>query len=186
MGRQRWGAGMGHEAKRDSGVTLVEGAIILPLLVLIILSIMELGLAFKDFLTTDFAAKEGARVGALAGNDPEADCNIVQSIVAGYTGTDIANLDSIRISQVDSNGNLGLTNTWTFSGPDPTDCDDWIVSVAWPSISRDVALGPSAQLDILGVTIDTRHDWVTGLPPWRGQINIERTAIQRLEPEAFE
>jgi hypothetical protein len=177
---------MGRETDRERGVTLVEGAIILPVLVLIILSIMELGLAFKDFLTTDFAAKEGARVGALAGNDPEADCNIVQSIVAGYTGTDIAKLDSIDISQVDSNGNLGLTNTWTFAGDDPTDCSDWNVTEQWPSIGRDVALGPSAQLDILGVTIDTRHDWVTGFPPWRGQINIERTAIQRLEPEAFE
>jgi len=177
---------MGHEAKRDSGVTLVEGAIILPLLVLIILSIMELGLAFKDFLTTDFAAKEGARVGALAGNDPDADCAIVQSIIAGYTGTDIANLDSIRISEVDSNGNLGSTNTWTFVGPDPTDCDDWTVVGSWLSENRDVALGEDAEVDIIGVTIDTRHDWVTGFPPWRGQINIERTAIQRLEPESFE
>jgi hypothetical protein len=177
---------MGRETDRERGVTLVEGAIIFPLLVLIILTIMELGLAFKDFLTTDFAAKEGARVGALAGNDPDADCAIVQSIIAGYTGTDIDKLDSIRISQVDSNGNLGLTNTWEFGGTDPTDCTDWMVTELWPSIGRDVALGPSAEIDILGVTIDTRHDWVTGFPPWRGQINIERTAIQRLEPEAFE
>ena len=177
---------MGREIDREGGVTLVEGAIILPLLVLIILSIMELGLAFKDFLTTDFAAKEGARVGALAGNDPEADCHIVQSIVAGYTATDFDRLDSIQISQVDSNGNLGTTNTWTFSGTDPTDCDDWNKTDPWPSIGRDVTLGPSAQLDIIGVTIDTRHDWVTGFPPWRGEVNIVRTAIQRLEPEAFE
>ena len=179
---------MGHGMERERGVTLVEGAIILPLLVLIILSIMELGLAFKDFLTTDFAAKEGARVGALAGNDPEADCHIVQSIVAGYTGTDLDKLDSIKISQVDQNGNLGATNTWTFIGTDPTLCDPlhWGVVENWPSTGRDVALSASAQLDILAVTIDTRHDWVTGFPPWRGQIDIVRTAIQRLEPEAFE
>lgn len=177
---------MGHETDRDRGVTLVEGAIILPLLVLIILSIMELGLAFKDFLTTDFAAKEGARVGALAGNDPDADCHIVQSIVAGYTATDFDKLDSIKISQVDQNGILGATNTWEFDGLDPNDCGDWTVAENWPSISRDVALSASAQLDILAVTIDTRHDWVTSFPPWRGQVNIVRTAIQRLEPEAFE
>lgn len=179
---------MGHDTDRERGVTLVEGAIILPLLVLIILSIMELGLAFKDFLTTDFAAKEGARVGALAGNDPDADCHIVQSIVAGYTATDFDKLDSIKISQVDQNGNLGATNTWEFTGTDPTLCDPlhWTVVENWESTGRDVTLGPSATLDILAVTIDTRHDWVTGFPPWRGQINIVRTAIQRLEPEAFE
>jgi len=183
---------MGHEAKRDSGVTLVEGAIIFPLLVLIVLSIMELGLAFKDFLTTDFAAKEGARVGALAGNDPEADCNIVQSIVAGYTATDFAALEGITIFEVNDSGSAvgGTQNIWTLPDPDddPSDCDNWNKSNpgGWPSTTRDVFVEGGSDLDILGVTIDTRHPWVTGFPPWRGVINIERTAIQRLEPEGFE
>ena len=42
------------------------------------------------------------------------------------------------------------------------------------------------ELDILGVTIATEHDWITGLPPWRGTMDLHRTALQRLEPEAFE
>lgn len=182
---------MGHEKDGERGATLVEGAIILPLLVLIILSIMELGLAFKDFLTTDFAAKEGARVGALAGNDPEADCAIVQSIAAGYTGTDFADLEGITIFQVSDSGSaVGMTeNVWTLpGGADPADCSEWNQSdtTAWPPTDRDVLVSAGSDLDILGVTIDTRHNWITGLPPWRGQINIIRTAIQRLEPEGFE
>lgn len=182
---------MGHEADRDRGVTLVEGAIILPLLVLIILSIMELGLAFKDFLTTDFAAKEGARVGALAGNDPDADCHIVQSIVAGYTATDFDALHGITIFQVNDSGAPvgGTQNIWTLTDPDePFDCLSWSQSNpgGWPSIDRDVFVTGGSDLDILGVTIDTRHPWVTGFPPWRGEIDIVRTSIQRLEPEGFE
>ncbi|MGB8360653.1 MAG: TadE family protein, partial [Acidimicrobiia bacterium] len=72
-------------SRGETGATLVEAAIILPVLILLVVTIMELGLAFKDFLTTDFAAKEGARVGALAGNDIMADCDIIQSVVAGYS-----------------------------------------------------------------------------------------------------
>ena len=81
---------MGLVFKGERGATLIEAAIILPLLLFMVFSILELGVALKDFLTTDFAAKEGARVAALAGNDPDADCQIVQSIVAGYSATDIA------------------------------------------------------------------------------------------------
>jgi Flp pilus assembly protein TadG len=182
---------MGLVHDKELGVTLVEGAIVLPLLVLIVFSIMELGLAFKDFLTTDFAAKEGARVGALAGNDPDADCEIVQSIVAGYTGTDFDKLDTITIFQVGSSGAPvgGTQNVWTLpAGADPSECAEWsqTAPLAWVSTDRDVTVAGGSDLDILGVTIETRHDWVTGFPPWRGQIDIVRTAIQRLEPEAFE
>jgi hypothetical protein len=181
---------MGNERANERGATLVEAAMILPLLLLLVISILELGVAAKDFLTTDFAAKEGARVGAVAGNDPEADCLIVQSIIKGYTATDIAKLDGIRIYQVNDAGNsTGLENTWQFDndpGDDPLDCADWNVAEGWPSISRDVSLGSGAELDIIAIEIDTNHSWITGLPPWRGEVDIVRTAIQRLEPEAFE
>lgn len=170
----------------------MEAAIVLPLLIFLVVTIMELGLAFKDYLTTDFAAKEGARVGALAGNDINADCAIIQSIVAGYSASDFDDLDSISIFQVSQNGSPipGKANKWVFPNnpaDDPSDCSDWTVNPnGWDSTTRDVSVGGGADLDILGITIDTSHDWITGVPPWRGQMEIDRTAIQRLEPEAFE
>jgi hypothetical protein len=177
-------------SREDTGATLVEAAIILPVLLLIVVTIMELGLAFKDFLTTDFAAKEGARVGALAGNDVDADCQIIQSIVAGYGASDFDDLNSITIFEVNDSGNsTGRENVWTFStggGNDPTDCADWTVSTGWLPEDHDVLVGGGSDLSILGVTVDTEHNWITGVPPWRGQMNIVRTAIQRLEPEGFE
>jgi Flp pilus assembly protein TadG len=179
--------------REDTGATLVEAAIILPVLILLVVTIMELGLAFKDFLTTDFAAKEGARVGALSGNDVDADCYIVRSIVSGYSANDLADLDHIEIYQVsEATGNKvpGTTNRWSYVSGDPLDCEsdpapNWAVTVSWPSVARNVEVG-STPLDIIGVTVDTQHDWITGVPPWNGQMTILRTAIQRLEPEAFE
>lgn len=181
---------MGDERAIERGATLVEAAITLPLLLLVVISILELGVFFKDFLTTDFAAKEGARVGALAGNDLDADCLIIQSIIEGYSATDLEKLDSVRIFQVDDTGaSTGLENLWQFDndpGDDPLDCLDWGVIEGWPSTARDTAVGSGAELDIIAVEIDTNHSWITNFPPWSGQVDIVRTAIQRLEPEVFE
>lgn len=163
---------------------------VIPIMFFIVISLMELGLVFIDLLTNSFAVREGARVGALAGNDVDADCDIVLSIVAGYGSSDLNDLNEIRIFRADPiSGDPipGEINTWKLTGSDPTKCTtDWQIVETWPSITRKVVVGPTSTLDILGVTIDTDHGWITGLPPWRGTMNIEETAIQRLEPEAFE
>lgn len=178
---------MARKKQGQKGATIVEAAIILPLLLIILVSLMEMGVGFKEFLTTDFVVKEGARIGAVAGNDIDADCAIVTTMMANYSAADLADLDSILIWEVnDSGGSTGNQNTWTYlTAQDPLDCAlGWSKSGNWPSTSRGVTV--AGGLDILGVTIDTKHDWITGIPPWNGTMDIVRTAIQRLEPESFE
>jgi Flp pilus assembly protein TadG len=176
---------------KSRGATMVEAAMIFPLMILLTVTVLELGLAFKDLLTISFTARDAARVGSLAGNDPEADCHIIQSIVDGFGAADIAGVD-IHIFKANERTGApegGKVNTWTLAPTgDPTDCGpgNWIVFENWPSIDRKVTVGATTKLDVLGVTIDTTHDWITGLPPWRGTIDVSRTALQRLEPEAFE
>jgi hypothetical protein len=175
-----------QEAKQR-GATLIEAAIVLPLFIFLLVSLMEMGIGFKEFLTTDFVVKEGARVGAVAGNDIDADCAIVTTMVATYSAADLADLNSIIIWEVNDNGgSTGNQNIWTYlTAQDPLDCVlGWSKSGNWPSSSRGVSV--AGGLDILGVTIDTNHDWITGIPPWSGTMEIVRTAIQRLEPESFE
>ena len=53
---------------RQRGATLVEAALVLPIIILPTVSLLELGLAFREFLTLSFTAREAARVGSLAGN----------------------------------------------------------------------------------------------------------------------
>jgi len=175
----------------QGGATLVEAALVLPIIILLMVSLLELGLAFRDFLTLSFTTREAARVGSLAGNDPEADCHIIQSIVAAFGPGDLSEVDIEIFKANEGSGEPepGMINSWALrpSG-DPTTCDaaDWSISENWPSISREVTVGATTSLDILGVTIAKDHQWVTGFPPWRGTINVSRTALQRLEPEAFE
>jgi Flp pilus assembly protein TadG len=194
-GKKRWaiattGAFMGR-TNRQKGATLVEAAMVFPLIILLMMSILELGLAFREFLTLSFTARDAARVGSLAGNDPDADCDIIQSIVAAFGSADLHGVDIhiFKASEATGNPEVGKVNTWTLHPTgNPNTClpIDWSITEAWPSTTREVTVGSSTELDILGVTLDTTHTWVTGFPPWRGTIDISRTALQRLEPEAFE
>jgi Flp pilus assembly protein TadG len=179
------------ESESQRGATLVEASIVLPIIILLMVSLLELGLAFRDILTISFTARDAARVGSLAGNDPDADCFIIQSVVAAFGPSDLAGVDIkiFKASEATGAANPATTNTWSLRPMgDPGTClpADWSITENWPSTSRQVNVGPTTTLDILGVTIDTTHQWITGLPPWRGSMDLSRTALQRLEPEAFE
>ncbi len=170
---------------------MIEFALILPIMLMLMISLLELGMAFRDFLTVSYTAREAARVGSLAGNDPEADCNIVQSVVTAFGPSDLEGVEIqiFKASENTGNPETGKVNTWTLNpGQNPADCSppNWSVFEQWPSVDRQVNVSDTLELDILGVTIVTEHDWITGLPPWRGTMDLTRTALQRLEPEAFE
>lgn len=182
-----------RKGENTRGATLVEASLMLPIVILLTVSLLELGLAFKDLLTIGFTARDAARIGALAGNDIDADCNLIQTIVDGFSASDIndVTIEIFKASEATGEPTGGRINTWHLTSGDPTDCADWTVTENWPSTSRQVLVGEDPvthadlELDILGVRITTVHHWITGLPPWRGTMTIERTALQRLEPEAF-
>ena len=104
---------------------MVEAALILPILIMLMISLLELGMFFRDFLTVSYTAREAARVGSLAGNDPEADCDIIQSVVAAFGPSDLAGVE-IQIFKASENTGapvIGKVNTWTLNpGQDPTVC----------------------------------------------------------------
>lgn len=56
--------------KREQGQSLVEFALVLPVLMLILLGIVEFGWMFNAKITLTSAAREAARVYAIHGNDP--------------------------------------------------------------------------------------------------------------------
>ncbi|MCA1735502.1 MAG: pilus assembly protein [Actinobacteria bacterium] len=53
----------------DRGAALVEFAILLPILVLVLISIFEIGAAFRNYLTVSYPAREGARMSAFLGTN---------------------------------------------------------------------------------------------------------------------
>ena len=174
----------------EKGATLIEFALVLPILILILVGIMEIGLAFGEQMRASQATREGARIGAVAGNDPDADCFIIRDVVAVMSQPQLDRLVNLQIYETDpvtGNQNFAQTNTYTYTGGDPTDCvNSWSGVVAWPSTTRQVTTGPTAVLDLLGVRVQMDRSWVTGFPPFSGSYTIDTTTISRIEPEAFE
>lgn len=179
----------------DRGASLIEAAIVVPVLLLVVIGILELGLAFKDYLTVSYLSREGARIGALAGDDPTADCAILSGIGDLATPGDLARIDRIEIYQASqSTGAQGATNTAVYNDPnDPTQCsvpadpmDGWtITSVGWAPTSRNTAVG-STPLDIIGVRVILTRSWITGFGPFSGTATVDESTITRMEPEVFE
>ena len=163
---------------------------ITPILIAILIGTVEVGAAFKDYLNVSYTSREAARVGALAGNDSNADCAIVHSIVDSLSATNnLVDLVGLQIYQADPNTGARIpskTNTWILVGSDPYDCaNDWTIVEKWPATSRKTTFGPSSQLDILGVRVAVVHNWMTGFPPFNGSFWVDEQAITRMEPEAF-
>lgn len=177
--------------KQERGATLIEMALVMPILLAILIGIFEVGGAFRDYLTTSHAAREGVRLLSAVGDDPEADCSALLAAVETMTLTgDFDKLDRIEIYQANSNGDpiLSKTNTYTFTAGDREDCDDWdgYPGTNYPPISRQVLAGGTTPLDIIGMRIVYEHDWFSQLPPFTGTITIDETTISRIEPEGFE
>lgn len=61
-----------REAVEDRGSAVVEFVLVAPLLLLLALAVVQVALLLHARATLTFAAAEGARAGALAGNDPAA------------------------------------------------------------------------------------------------------------------
>lgn len=61
--------------RNEDGVSLIELAIILPILLILVIGIIEFGFIFNDYIILTGAAREGARV-AVAGKVDEIDSRI--------------------------------------------------------------------------------------------------------------
>jgi Flp pilus assembly protein TadG len=197
MGHRRLGLAQAvPDAPRERGAAITEMALLLPILLLLVLGVFELGAAFKSYLTTSNAAREGTRLLSARGTDELADClALVKAVDALSLANDFNSLDRIEIFQANpSTGDPvpGTTNTYTYSAGDPTDCSttapncgSWTCTISQPPASRSALVGASTSPDLIGMRIVYQHDWLTGFPPFSGSITIDEQTISRLEPEGF-
>ena len=56
-----------HQSRHERGQGLVEFALVLPILIVLIISVGELGLIFGKINSLGYASREGARVGCRPG-----------------------------------------------------------------------------------------------------------------------
>ena len=186
----------GHER----GAAMVEMAIVAPLMILLVFSILEYGLLFQEKLTIASAASSAARTGATMGTRAEADFAILQALEAGlYDQVDASVIIQADIFRADpiTGAKTGVLNRYTYMtanvGCKWSPCPDpslgppiYGTPSAWGDPSgRDTELDPGGGgLDVLGVEITYHHSAVTGFIPGVERDFTER-ALVRLEPSTF-
>jgi hypothetical protein len=186
----------GHER----GAAMVEMAIVTPLLVLLVFSILEYGLLFQEKLTVASAAASSARTGATMGTRAEADFAILQALEAGLYGqVDASVIVFADIFKADSvtGAKSGQYNRYTYVAtnvgckwspcPDPAlGSPTYGIPSGWGDpAGRDTELDPTGGgLDVLGVEITYHHSAITGFIPGVERDLTER-ALVRLEPATF-
>jgi hypothetical protein len=178
--------------RRERGATIVEAAIVFPLLFLVIFAVVEFGLAFKDWLTVSHAAREGARAGATYGDDIAADYLILQDI-GRHLGPASIVVQDVKIYNAEN----GTGQEYDFTpGANcaGSDCCDWTpcpnpdlpsppyaTPIGFPPTSRDVAIPGTS---FLGVEVTYDHQWITGL--FGGTTTFTSTVEYHLEPQVFD
>ena len=77
--------------KNRKGQSLVETALVLPIIILIIMGIIDFGMMFNNYLIVSNASREGARTAAVGATDSK-----IVSVVKTVSAT----LDNTKISTV--------------------------------------------------------------------------------------
>ena len=170
------------------GQTIVEFAFMLPVFLLLLLGMLEFGLAFTHNMTLGYATREGARVGSAlvngggtlgcaAGQSPKAaevDPLIIAAVERVLTSPgsaiQLANVPSIRIYKSTATGaEAGPVNIWTRTlgtGPVPPGGTQPLnfspTSVGWQACSRSNSTA-SPGPDSIGVSLNYTYTFTTGL-----------------------
>jgi Flp pilus assembly protein TadG len=158
------------------GQSLVEFSMVVPVFLLLILGMLEFGIAFTHDQTLAYATREGARTGAaLAVGTTSYPCSTadfdspviaaVQRILeSAGSPVDVSKV-GITIYKAKADGtSTGATNTWVYAkggGPvvDGVPLDFKQTSAGWPPCSR--VNGDPA--DAMGVAITYEYDFRTAL-----------------------
>jgi hypothetical protein len=185
------------------GQSLVEFALIVPLIMTMALSIAEFGMAYGTNMTMIQATREGARVGAIlvAGASPlvcpgvtgaaEVDPQIILAVQrvleSPGSGITLANIDWIHIYKSNASGGEVLTNVWTPGSGSACmgtiHLDFTQGTPSWPASARSNTL----PVESIGVSIQYRYRLFTPLSSLTGlfgvsQITMVDSTVMALEP----
>jgi hypothetical protein len=170
---------------RERGQGLVEFALVVPVFMLLLLGMLEFGIAFNHQLTLGYATREGARIGAdlvngggklgcgsgLSPNAAGVDKVIIEAVdrVLTSSGSPIPldQVGRVRIFLATSTGaDSGTGNNWDYSAtgytlPDGTKINFTLASGNWDPCNRSnlpIGNGPPASI---GVSITYTYNGVT-------------------------
>jgi hypothetical protein len=175
-----------RRGRSDSGVTMIEAAFVLPIVLLVFFAIIEFGLLFAAVSTTSSSSRAGARFGsanfAVAADRQTAANEVrdeVMSSLSARTG-----LDTPQLLWVYSATSTGTPEGGSFDSC-TSNCFRYVWNNATKTFDTDGGTWPlpdacGATLDSLGVYLQVDHALVSGFFA-RNRLVKEHT-VNRLEP----
>jgi hypothetical protein len=191
--RRRWRHGC-----RERGATLVEFALVMPLLLLLAFGTAEMGLAWVSNNRVEGSVSTAARIAASSGSVVEADRSVLQSLRASLPQEQLNTLDRVIIFKptnvdggvpsgcikpIGSGSQAGVTGSCnTYAGATvraPIPADLGTLDNAWaPSTRNDNLSDPP---DYIGVWVRTIHGSKTGT--FFDDMTITKISIYRIQPD---
>jgi len=177
---------------RDRGAAAVETAFLVTfVLVPLVVGAVEFGFGFNEWLSVKAATREGARVGASAGDlvsgpgvPKDADCLSLEATAGALQAVPGDAVVEVWIFESDTSGSVGNRNRFRPSvdtdDPGALFCGTWVqIENGWPIASR---VNTGVNRDYLGLRVRFDHSWVTGLPPFGSMVQWREDTVMRVEP----
>jgi Flp pilus assembly protein TadG len=170
-----------RRSRDEGGQTLVEFALVAPVLLFMFFGVLEGSLLVFTMGTYRYAAAQGASQDAELGDASNADTQAVSSIQSGPVGqTGLATVQHIDIYRLiqQSDGHFTVDSTKYNS----YNLNGTAISVTWPPSARNVRNGST---DFLGLTIYYQYQWKSGTLLRSSPLNLTQTFYVRLEPQSY-
>ena len=170
-----------HKQRRAQ--SLVEFALIVPVLFILTMGIMEFGWLFRNYMTVHYSTREAARAGAVAGDLGGADLEyILRAISTSMETMPYDDLLSVKIYKSDPACAPSCPANIYTRTRDPYPFSWHLDQNDWPSDSRKT----QEPTDALGVDIQFRHRFLVNLIPGAiGTTIIDDHSVVQIEPAYF-
>ncbi len=180
---RRWRRLRSSERAGDRGVAAVEAAIITPVFLLLVIGIIEFGLAFKDQLAITSAVRAGARIASAEPRTTTFATDAAAQVAREGAALDMNDVQALWVYQADASGHpVGAGGTFNSCS---TNCDvfSWSGSSfvqtggAWNVTSQNACQGTQ---DSVGVYLSFRHPSVT--QAFFSYLGLSSYTVMRFEP----
>lgn len=195
--------------RRESGQSLVEFALIFPLFIILVMAVIEFGLAFNAILAVNRASEQAVQVASEAGNDPAADCYVLQQVETAMGAPNSEqNIVHVQVQwtnpsggsvyamdEYDRSGSMSCTTSTgtTITVPYTATASAYAPSQRCNMVSGCPTISSSHNtVDTIGVTIRYQYSWKTpigsllrfigGSNTWGSGMTFNKRNVMRIEP----
>jgi len=185
---------MRRPKKTEDGSTLIEWAMLMPVLLVLALGAYEYGMVFRDSLTVSTSAREAGRVAASAADYGNADCVILEAAAGAFQALQTGEIEEVQIYRSDANGSYpGATSSYMrryspFVPGDPSlyACTgfQWNIEHLGSNWDPSDRVNDPGNADWIGVRIDYVHTFQTDFLWFSGTTDLSDEAVFRIEPPA--